>query len=674
MPIAKNVFFYLLLLTGFFVLLEISLFIQNYRDFLSESTSVSGGLHLPLAFLPQIFLFVVIQLLIHFAYCILVWGISLSILKLFPSYSLDAVYFAMGIWLFGLLTALVANDVFYPNSKFSELIHIFLVNFSIAKIVFIILLLGCVFFITLAVLSLVLHKQWLLMIASSTITLIYMADFSAANVQQKLPQPNIIVVGIDALRPDFMGFFGRETVTPFIDSFLSRAVVFSQAVTPLARTFPSWTSILTGRYPKEVNIRTNLAKQQYANLANTLPSILRDRGYFTLFATDETRFSNIGTHFGFDRIVTPSIGLSDFLLGTINDFPFSNFLINTTLGKWIFPYSYGNRAAYITYQPNSFLNLIRPHLKESKNVPLLLAIHFCLPHYPYLWSDLPGQDNKIVEHYQKSIERVDQQLHSFFITLKHYGLLEHAIVVLLSDHGEALEFSGDRITEAELFLTLNRKGMNIPSFYPTSDHKETINQSAGHGTDVLGLPQYHSLLAIKLYGVNKQQARIIANTVSLLDIKPTILDLLGIEPLASSGQSLAQFVNGKHDISFKHRPIFLETDFSPPAIRTVFPDTHQVLLEGVNIFEVDPQTFQLVVKKDMNRMIIKSKQYAVIEDEWMLALYPQHQNDRMPILINLKTGVWTNDMRSAFAKSSPARRLLILLKMFYEDELSKLYM
>ena len=174
--------------------------------------------------------------------------------------------------------------------------------------------------------------------------------------------------------------------------------------------------------------------------------------------------------------------------------------------------------------------------------------------------------------------------------------------------------------------------------------------------------------------VKKQQARIIANTVSLLDIKPTILDLLGIEPLASSGQSLAQFVNGKHDISFKHRPIFLETDFSPPAIRTVFPDTHQVLLEGVNIFEVDPQTFQLVVKKDMNRMIIKSKQYAVIEDEWMLALYPQHQNDRMPILINLKTGVWTNDMRSAFAKSSPARRLLILLKMFYEDELSKLYM
>src|SRR5262249_27009882 len=148
----------------------------------------------------------------------------------------------------------------------------------------------------------------------------------------------------------------------------------------------------------------------------------------TVFATDETRFSNIDQRYGFDQVITPPIGLNDFLLGTFNDFPLSNLLINTWLGKYLFPHSYANRPVYFTYDPDSFLNLVKPVLGEARNKLLFLAIHFCLPHHPYLWASLPANEWDVVERYQQSIVRADQQLQDFFCLLQRYHLLDHAIV------------------------------------------------------------------------------------------------------------------------------------------------------------------------------------------------------------------------------------------------------
>ena len=52
-------------------------------------------------------------------------------------------------------------------------------------------------------------------------------------------------------------------------------------------------------------------------------------------------------------------------------------------------------------------------------------------------------------------------------------------MVLLSDHGEAIELPGDRVTEADLFIPGddNKKRL-IPHFYPSSYASEKLNQSA----------------------------------------------------------------------------------------------------------------------------------------------------------------------------------------------------
>ena len=220
----------------------------------------------------------------------------------------------------------------------------------------------------------------------------------------------------------------------------------------------------------------------------------------------------------------------------------SNLLVNTGLGRILFPYNYGNRPASYTYDPDSFLNLI--HLGLSKRLqhkPLFLAIHFCLPHFDYVWADYPGNRHTVAENYQASIHRVDQQVRKLFTMLAKEHLLDHAIVVILSDHGEALGFAGDRVTERDLYANWNNSNKHF-TFFSSNNIHEKLNASGGHGNDVLGLSQYHSVLAFRLYGWEQDQNKNliensasfrgtqkigqVSETVSLIDVKPTLLDLL----------------------------------------------------------------------------------------------------------------------------------------------------
>ncbi len=239
----------------------------------------------------------------------------------------------------------------------------------------------------------------------------------------------------------------------------------------------------------------------HVDLTQTLPAILKRHGYETIYATDETRFSNINHDFGFNQVIAPPVGLNDFILGTLNDFPFSNLLVNTKIGYWLFPHSYANRPAGVTYDPDTFLHFITNKMRLQPGRPLFMAVHFCLPHFPYKFATTNARALTPQMNYQESIQRVDQQVADFIAYLKQQHLLDHAIVVILSDHGEALELSGDRVTDLKHYISTRNKNSHPPRFYPPSLDDEAVNQSGGHGTDVLGLTQYHTVLAYRLFGM-----------------------------------------------------------------------------------------------------------------------------------------------------------------------------
>lgn len=653
----------ILALTAFFFLLEISFFIQCNRSYFSDFTFVSSRLEIPLTILPGILYFIIAQVIVHAMFAGLMWLTAVAAIN---QYRLKhPLYAGICISLFGFVSIITANQYFYPNSKFAELSYFLLRGSRVVSDVLIILVCLWLPLIMAFVIYWVPRMKKALMWVGILLVIFFIDDyrFSPMSNVATEKQPNIIIIGIDSLRPDFLGFFGGQA-TPFIDHFLNQSVTFSEAVTPLARTFPSWVSVLTGNYPKKTGIRFNLAPQGMVDLSETLPAILQKQGYQTIFATDEARFSNIDTLFGFDRILTPPIGLNDFLLGTFNDFPLSNLVINSWLGKKLFPYSYANRPVYFTYDPDTFVHQLRQLIFQRYQKPLFMAVHFCLPHYPYLYDHLNGNEYSIRERYQASIIRVDKQVQDFYSLLQRGHFLDHAIVVLMSDHGEALELRGDRLTENALFI--NHENEKPPKFYPPSLDDEEINQSAGHGTDVLGLSQYHSLLAIRQYGRKPLSTKIVTGVVSLLDIKPTILALLHVKSFRTDGQSLMGELSG---IGTRERHLFLESDYTPEAIRTVYPETRKAMLEGIDLFQIDPHSTRLTVKPLMAEMIINSKQYADIYRGWMLAFYPENQGKRMPILINLKTGEWTNDLHSKLAMHSPSHEMVKKSQAFFGSEI-----
>lgn len=587
--------------------------------------------------LPGILFFIFAQLLVHAIFCLLIAFLAAMMIALLDVPQQKHLSVSISVWLASIVSVILANSYYFPNSHFAQLCNVW--------------------------------GGWVG--ASSAYPKFTHASFTSAATPAK---PNIIIVGVDSLRPDVLAFFSGETKTPFMSRFLIKATVFNEAITPLARTYPSWVGILTGQYPLQTGARTNLSGAEKIDVSQTLPALLRQQGYETLYATDETRFSNIDKHFGFNTTVTPPVGLNDFLLGTFNDFPLSNLVVNTAIGKWLFPYSYGNRPAYVTYDPNSFLRLLQPAILRDHEKPLFLAVHFCLPHHPYLYDRMAGDARTGQERYLQSIERVDQQIRDFFKLLQQAQLLDHAVVVLLSDHGEALEFAGDRLTEREAYLPRHQ---TAPAYYPPSEDEMAMDQSVGHGTDVLGLPQYHSLLAFRFYGLDHPQAiGTVPGVVSLLDIKPTVLALTrspdtlfvyGNQPSNISPISLAPLITG----ALKHPPtrmLFLESDYSPDAIRSVYPETRKLLLEGADLFQINADTTRVTVKEEMVDKIIKSKQYAVIYGNWMLALYPTAAHNKIPVLVNLKSGAWTTELSSSFARTSPAEAMRAALKRFYGAE------
>ncbi len=677
----SHLFFYLLLLTTFFIFVEISFFIHSSGFYLEDFKLVSDHLKIPIhKIFPSLAYFLFVQLMLHLLFTMFIWSMASLTSIAVRNSSQKTEKLGLILWIIGIITVLLANQYFYPDSKFALLISSLLPQ-KIANIALIamLIILGIAVLFSIAGLMIILMQRKKIVVCGLICVSIAMIGYIqharvpitivAANAATSA-RPNIILIGVDSLRPDFLGYFGDNQRTPAMDDFLNHAAVFSEALTPLARTYPSWVSILTGVYPKKDAVRFNLSESIHFNLKETLPAILRQHGYKTIFATDETRFSNIDQHFGFDKVVTPPIGFNDFLIGTLNDFPFSNLLVNTPLGRYLFPFSYGNRPAFVTYNPDSFLNLLRPVLSEPRHQPLFMAVHFCLPHYPYLWAGRPSNTSSF-HNYQNAVYRADQQVADFLRIVKQNKLLEKSIVILLSDHGEALELRGDRITESALFMpSVKNLKRIIPRFYPPTFSKERVNQSAGHGTDVLGLSQYHIVLAFRFFGIPGQRVAVMPGIVSLLDIKPTVLNFLGIVSHKGDGTSLSDVIAGKKVAGLEQPDFFIESDFSPEAVRSVHPETRAVMFAGVKFFQINPETTRLTIRKSMVDLILSSKQYADFHGSWVLALYPQTVHQMMPILVNLKSGEWTNDLRTAFAQQAPAREMLSALKRFYGADIT----
>jgi arylsulfatase A-like enzyme/Flp pilus assembly protein TadD len=104
---------------------------------------------------------------------------------------------------------------------------------------------------------------------------------AAAAVAPSGDRPDIILITIDTLRADSVGFAGNTRVnTPFLDSLAAQGIVFTNAHAHNVVTLPSHVNILTGLYPYQHGVRDNAGFMLDAKHA-TVAKMLHDAGYAT---------------------------------------------------------------------------------------------------------------------------------------------------------------------------------------------------------------------------------------------------------------------------------------------------------------------------------------------------------------------------------------------------------
>lgn len=420
--------------------------------------------------------------------------------------------------------------------------------------------------------------------------------------------PNVIIIGVDSLRDDLTQARSGVVVTPNIDRFLAEAYRFSDAISPLARTYGAWVSILTGRHPVSTNARVNLMPRSLVHEGVTLPDALRSHGYRAIYATDEVRFANFDKSFGFDQLITPPIGAIDFLLGYAGDVPLVNLLATTTAGRLLFPSNHANRAANVTYEPEDFVERLENELDVDG--PAFVAIHLTLAHWPYSWvtAARPTTPQEYRPSYRRAIEEVDRQFESVLRLLTRKGLLENSLVVVLSDHGEALGGKTDSMLRA------------------TGSSREIWDSLWGHGTSVMSPHQYSVVLAMRAFG--RVQLPGAAGTydwpVTLEDLRPTLEEFVtGVAPSGVDGISLLPaLADPDLAATLGTRIRFTETDFNTPSVLAGRYEASGIIDEAAVFYELDPATGWVQFRRNRLPELMARKQRAALSRDLLLAAIP----------------------------------------------------
>jgi len=620
--------------------------------------------------------FFLAQLLLHGLLGLAIWLLALLTERAFPSWTVRRFWIIAGWWLLLALTIQVANAALYPASNASvglEFVGSELIgSLSLYHFLLVPVLLCMAIVLVRAASNSPQRRQitraamWAGVILLSLGLVSVLPKLQAETHPEHIPdRPNVIIIGVDSVRSDVVSGSGEAWYAPRINEFLKNADVYPDATTPLARTFPSWVSVLTGRHPTVTGARENLIPYQKLRMQSTVADRFRAHGYRTIYATDDVRFSNIDARFGFDEVLGPPMGASDFILGSLNDVPLANLVANNWLGLLLFPHTYSNRAAVATYEPDTFIEWLDSDLVFEQ--PTLLAVHLTLPHWPYTWATSRARDFSAADRmypYLESVAAADRQFGQLMELLQEKRALDNAIVVLLSDHGEALGVPSDNI-----ILSKEAKKIAGP----------ILVWMWGHGTSVLSPHQYSVMLAMKRFdartqnSAGRQHAEVPA---SLEDIAPTVLEMAGIPAQAGDfdGMSLAStLARGitQADPRFAERVRFTESGISLELLKQGKVDNRELLEQGSFFFHVAPETGRIELKTEQWSYMVTGKERAAIQGDWLLAAIPVGEGrEHRYVLVNRRGGLPRRLLVVPDAKADPvAATLYEALHQRYPGEL-----
>ena len=344
-------------------------------------------------------------------------------------------------------------------------------------------------------------------------------------------KPNIILIAVDALRPDHLSCYGYKRATsPNIDKLAKEGVMFTQAITAGGRTDESVASILSGTYAvihqiKEWNMPINPS-------IKTLPQLLKQKGFRSALFTNHAAIDITDIKDDFDLTYIKGweeINAHRLTIKAIDwikknkDKPFFMYLhYKGSHVPYRPPEPYKSRYLYDRYRIKKEIPISedkdgKKRYDGSGKIPYVVAENNI--------SDI----SYYIAQYDGAISYTDAQIAYLMDNLRQSGLLENTLIILTADHGEMLG-------EHNIYFshqTCYENNIRVPL--------------------IIRYPELFS------------KKKIISCQVSLIDLAPMILEIAGIDiPHYIQGRSLlALFKNEK----FNLHPYVYTSDRSFASIR-----------------------------------------------------------------------------------------------------------
>ena len=289
------------------------------------------------------------------------------------------------------------------------------------------------------------------------IDLLLLLFVQVVSAQSKPPHPNIIVIMTDEQSANAMSYsLGKQWLnTPAMDQLASEGVVFNHAYAADPICVPSRNSLITGRFPHQINVLSNDDQRREGdeNPVATLGTYFKNAGYQTAYfgkwhvnynpSKKETHGFET-TRFATDRGKDAALPeLADSFLRQHHDKPFLLFLsfINPhDVCEWArfqnLPEGPVGTVPPLSELPPLKTNL-QPPMNESDAMSLIRQSYHNTRMFPVANYD-EADWRRLRWGYYRLLEKVDSLIGRVLASIKQNGYDSNTLVVFTSDHGESL--------------------------------------------------------------------------------------------------------------------------------------------------------------------------------------------------------------------------------------------
>ena len=338
------------------------------------------------------------------------------------------------------------------------------------------------------------------------------------------PSPNIVIAVVDAMRADRLSAYGaKRPTTPNLEAIAAGGALFTDAWSPAPWTVPSVASLLTGLHPLSHG----------AGMLPNIPANLGDATPTTLAPSVKTLADRLGK-LGYECEAFSANVYADGLLASFRERAVASACASDVADFAIGKLGKESAAPMLLYlhfmdchepilAPNEdLLAVLAPD--EPRRIPELWARTLDTKYWPQTL-DIPQISPREWHRHERlhaidgAIHYVDRQLGKIAEAAKRAKNGRPTILVVTADHGEEVFDHAD-----------------LPRFDP----RGVVGLGHGH---TLFAELLHVPLVIVGPGIAPRR---VESQVSLLDVAPTLLDLVGANVTGDrfDGRSLLELLKG----------------------------------------------------------------------------------------------------------------------------------